>query len=414
MSQSNASTNVPSTQLTDVGLQAPALADILEGTVSDLQSAFSGQLQFYDDNGNLETARPQSQLAISNAAILDAANSALLSLMAGIDPATASGVMQDAIGRIYFMNRRAGSPTVVTGVCRGAQGTVIPAGTIVQDTAGQSYKSLSSGTIGNNGTVSIDFANTQDGPIPCPAGTLTRLYQIISGWDSITNPVAGTMGQSSESRVDFEARRAASVARNSVGQNASLLGALLALDGVTDAFVTDNPSHADIVQQGVTIPSGSQYILVEGGSEEDIGQAILNKKPPGIPTVGTHIVTVLDNNPAYSGNAPSYSFHYDRPTPTPVYVSIEIASSDAVPSNCAQLIQQAIIAYLTTGTNRIRLGKTLYASRLSAVVDGLGDWAEVLTLTIGTDSSAGQNRLTLPINQLPTITADTINVQVVT
>lgn len=412
MSQS--STNVPPASLTDAGFQAPSLADILAGTISDLQAAFSGRLSFYDDNGNLETSRPQSQLAISEAAILDDVNSAFLALMAGVDPKTSSGVMQDAIGRIYFMERRSGTPTVVTGVCRDAQGTVIPAGIIVQDTSGQTYTAMSSGTIGADGTVSIEFANTQNGPISCPPGTLTQLYQIISGWDSVTNPVAGALGQNSESRTDFEARRAASVAGNSVGQNASLLGALLSINGVTDAFVTDNPSQTDSVQQGVTIPAGSQYILVEGGSKEDIGQAILNKKPPGIPTVGTHVVTVQDSNPAYSGNAPSYSFHYERPTPTPVYVAIEIAASDAVPSNCAQLIQQAIIAYLTAGATRIRLGKTLYASRLSAVVDGLSDWAEVLTLTIGTDSSAGQNRLTLPINQLPTVTADTINIQVVT
>ena len=412
MSQS--STSVPAPALTDAGFQAPPLADILAGTISDLQAAFSGRLSFYDANGNLETSRPQSQIAISEAAIISDMHAAFLAIMAGVDPQTSSGVMQDAIGRIYFMERRAGTPTIVTGVCRGAQGTVIPAGTIVQDTGGQTYTANETGVIGPDGTVSIEFSNSQTGPIPCPEGTLTQLYQIISGWDSITNPVAGAIGQNVESRTDFEARRQASVAANSIGQNASLMGALLALPGVTDAFVTDNPSQTDMTQQGVTIPAGAQYILVEGGNPTDIGRAILNKKPPGIATVGTHIVTVQDTNPVYAGNQPSYSFHYDRPTPVAVYVTMEIAASDTVPNNAAQLIQQAIMSYLTTGTTRIRIGKTLYASRLSAVVDGLGDWAEVLTLSIGTDANAGQNRLTLPINQLPTVTADTISVQVVT
>ncbi|MCX5617048.1 hypothetical protein NQF87_08740, partial [Bombella sp. TMW 2.2559] len=124
------------------------------------------------------------------------------------------------------------------------------------------------------------------------------------------------------------------------------------------------------VQQGVSIPAGAQYILVEGGSPSDIGRAILNKKPPGIPTVGTQIVTVQDTNPVYSGNQPSYSFNYDRPTPVAVYVVMTIAASDTVPSDAAQRIQKAIVSYLTTGANRIRIGKTIYASRLSAVVDG--------------------------------------------
>ncbi|MCT6837449.1 MAG: baseplate J/gp47 family protein, partial [Bifidobacteriales bacterium] len=224
MSQSD--TNVPPPALTDSGFKAPALSDILTGTIADLQAAFSGRLSFYDSSGNLETSRPQSQIAISEAAIISDMHAAFLAIMAGVDPQTSSGVMQDAIGRIYFMERRAGTPTIVTGLCRGAQGTVIPAGTVVQDTAGQTYTAMSSGTIGADGTVSIEFSNTQNGPIPCPAGTLTRLYQIISGWDSITNPVAGSIGQNVEDRTDFEARRQASVAANSIGQNASLMGAL--------------------------------------------------------------------------------------------------------------------------------------------------------------------------------------------
>ena len=408
MSSSDIVTNIPAPSLTDAGFVAPSEQDILAGALADIDAALGG-------GANTSLSTPQGQLATSQAAILGDSFSAILALFNGIDPASASGRMQDAIGRLYFLERRAATATTVTvqAVVNG-QGQTIAAGTAVASAPdGTLYVAPQAITLPQATTASFDLVCKTAGAILCPANSLT-LYQAGLGLASLTNPNPGATGSEAENRTDFEARRAASVAGNSVGQNASLLGALLALNGVTDAFVTDNPSHADIVQQGVTIPAGSQYILVEGGSEKDIGQAILNKKPPGIPTVGTHIVTVLDNNPAYSGNAPSYSFHYDRPTPTPVYVAIEIAASDAVPSNAAQLIQQAIISYLTTGANRIRLGKTLYASRLSAVVDGLGDWAEVLTLTIGTDSSAGQNRLTLPINQLPTVTADTINVQVVT
>ena len=409
MSQSN--TNVPSASLTDAGFQAPSLADILAGTISDLQAAFSGRLSFYDANGNLETSRPQSQLAISEAAILDDVNSAFLELMAGVDPKTSSGVMQDAIGRIYFMERRSGTPTVVTGLCRGAQGTVIPAGIIVQDTSGQTYTAMSSGTIGADGTVSIEFANTQNGPIPCPPGTLTQLYQIISGWDSVTNPVAGAVGQNVENRTDFEARRQASVAANSIGQNASLMGALLELPGVTDAYVTDNPTSQSITIGSATLEPHSLYCVVEGGSPEDIGQAILTHTSPGCSTVGSQSVTVQDSNAAYHGNGPSYTFHYDQTQTVPLGVSIVLSKTAGAPLDAVSQARQAIISALSSGSLRARMGGTIYAYRLASAVNALGDWAEVIGLTLSAGSQTGQQSVTLPINQVAVASADTISVE---
>ncbi|NPC88160.1 hypothetical protein HNH97_04430, partial [Gluconacetobacter entanii] len=50
-----------------------------------------------------------------------------------MDPAFASGRMQDAIARIYFISRKAATATVVSCVCAGAAGTVVPSGTLVQD-----------------------------------------------------------------------------------------------------------------------------------------------------------------------------------------------------------------------------------------------------------------------------------------
>ena len=408
MPSSDATTNVPAPSLTDAGFVAPSEQDILAGVLADMNAALGG-------GANTALSTPQGQIALSETAILGDFLGAMIAVFNGVDPASSSGRMQDAIGRIYFMERRPATATTVTVQASvNAPGQTIAAGTVVaQGSDGNLYVTPQAITLPQSNTANLDLTCQTAGAITCPANSLT-LYQAGLGLASLSNAAPGATGAEAENRTDFEARRQASVAANSIGQNASLMGALLELPDVTDAFVTDNPSQADTIQQGVTIPAGAQYILVEGGNPSDIGRAILNKKPPGIPTIGTQIVTVQDTNPVYSGNQPSYSFHYDRPTPVAVHVVMEITASDAVPSNAAQLIQQAILSYLTTGANRIRLGKTIYASRLSAVVDGLGDWAEVLTLTIGTDGNAGQNRLTLPINQLPTVTPDTISVQVVT
>ncbi|MXV35979.1 MULTISPECIES: baseplate J/gp47 family protein [unclassified Saccharibacter] len=407
MSLSDPQTAVPSPSLTETGFVAPSEQDILSGRLSDVNIALGGTA-----NPALNT--PQGQLALSDTAVLGDAFAAMLALFNGVDPAFSSGRMQEAIGRIYFMQRRPATPTTATvqAVINGA-GQTISAGTIIaSDTSGVQYATTAPVTLPQSATVSLDLACTTPGAIPCPAKSL-QLYQGGLGLASLTNPAPGSMGSDAENRTDFETRRRNSVAANSRSQNASLMGALLELDGVTDAYVMDNPSGNATTISGVAMEPHALYVLVEGGAENAIGQAILAKKPPGIATMGDRLVTVQDTNPVYAGNSPSYTFRYDRPQPVPVTVAVTLEQSDSVPSDALTQVQNAVMGVLQSGRYRARMGGTLYASRLSAAVDALGDWAEVLSLTLNTDSLTNQTRLRLPINQLPTVTPATITVELV-
>lgn len=409
MSLTNPTTSVPAPSLNETGFIAPAEQDILTGRQADFNMALGG-------NASTALNTPQGQIALSDTAVLGDTYAAMLAVFNGVDPATASGRMQEAIGRIYFMERRPATSTTVT-----AQATVtvagqtLNAGTVVASaTSGMKYELVSDTTLpaSTDVNVSLELACTTAGAIPCPANSL-QLYQGGLGIASLTNPAPGLMGEDAETRADFETRRRASVAANSVGQNASLMGALLSLSNVSDAYVVDNQTNAAGTIGGVTIPAHTLYILVEGGRASDIGAAILAKKPPGIPTMGTRQISVRDTNPVYDGVGPTYTFRYDRPTAVAVTVNITLEQSTAVPSDALQQVQNAVMGVVKTGRYRARMGGTVYASRLSAAVDALGDWAEVLSLTLSTSEAAEQNRIRLPINQLPTITPDTIHLELV-
>ena len=161
-------TAVPAIQFTPNGVVLPTDSAILTGVQSDQQLAFGGNL-------SLSLSSPQGQLAQSLAAIVSDKNAQIASIVNQVDPANAEGVMQDAVGAIYFMKRIAASGTVVAGTCTGLAGTVIPAGSIAQDTAGNQYALLSSVTIGSGGTVIGQFQCLTRGPIACPIGTLTTI-----------------------------------------------------------------------------------------------------------------------------------------------------------------------------------------------------------------------------------------------
>lgn len=193
-------TNVPAITFTQTGVVLPAESEILSGELADMDAAFGGGM-------STSLSSPQGQLAQSLAAIVGAKNDEIANIVNQVNPDTADGRFQDAIGRIYFIDRIAASGTVVTGVCSGLVGTVIPANSIAQDSSGYQYASLASATIGPTGSVSVDFQCLTTGPIACPIGALNTIYRAITGWESVTNPASGTPGVDVESRADFEFRR---------------------------------------------------------------------------------------------------------------------------------------------------------------------------------------------------------------
>lgn len=226
-------TSVPDIQFTDAGLVLPSQEAILAGVQADINSAFGGGL-----NPALSTA--QGQLASSETAIIADKNANFAYFTNQVDPQYAEGRMQDAIARIYFLDRNPAEPTSVQCTLTGVSGTVIPVGALAQDTSGNTYLNVNSVVIGSDGTATAEFQNVLTGPIPCASGTLIQIYQSIPGWDAITNPSDGEEGNVVESRADFEFRRANSVAINAHGSLLSIYANVLNVPNVLDVYAIEN------------------------------------------------------------------------------------------------------------------------------------------------------------------------------
>jgi uncharacterized phage protein gp47/JayE len=379
---------------------------VLAGALADINSAFGGGLNVT----NLST--PQGQLATSMAAIIADKDQQFLFYVSQVDPAFAAGRMQDGIGRIYFITRNPALPTTVTCTCVGLDGVTIPYGAQAQDTAGNLYTCVQAGTFTSSGTLSLAFQAATPGPTPCPANTLTKIYQTLPGWDTITNPAAGVIGALVESRSAFEARRSASVAANAQGSLVSVLGAVLSVPDVLDAYVTENTGGTPTTVGGVTLAANSLYVAVAGGAPTAIGQAIWSKKAPGCGYNGNTSVLVQDTS--YAPPCPTYTVLYETPASTPIMVAVTLSNSPSVPSTALAQIQAAIISAFAGGDGgpRARIGSTLYASRYYAPVAALGSWAQIVSIEIGT-STASLFTVALSINQIPTIVASNVSLALV-
>jgi uncharacterized phage protein gp47/JayE len=374
----NVTTNVPGVTFGPTGFVAPSEQDVLAGMQADIDAAFGGGL-----NPALET--PQGQLASSMTAITGNANDTFVNLANQFDPAFAAGRFQDALGRIYFIERNPALPTVVQATCTGLAGVPIPAGALARAQDDSIYVCTEAGTIPQSGSIILSFECTNTGPIPCAAGTLNRIFQAIPGWDSITNLTDGVLGNDVESREAFEERRQASVAQNSLGSVPSVRGAVLSVAGVLDAYVTENPFAEQVDVGGQILVPNSLYVAAVGGAALDVATAIWSKKAPGCNYNGNTTITVQDQSSGLTPPFPSYPVTFLIPPALDIVFAVNLLNNALVPSDAVAEIQQAIMQAFAgaDGLPRARIGSTLLASRYYPPIVKLGSWAQILSVTIG-------------------------------
>lgn len=401
-------TSVPAIQFTQAGLVLPAESDILSGVQTDMNAAFGGNL-----NPALNT--PQGQLASSTTAIVGEANDTFAEFVNQVNPDVADGFMQDAIARIYFINRKPAVPTAVQCDCVGLSGTVIPVGAQAIATDGTIYLCTQAGTIPVGGTISLSFAAQTTGPIACPAGSLSKIYQAIPGWDTINNPGAGVPGSDVESRADFAYRREQSVALNAHGSLASIYAAVFSVADVIDVYAVENVTSATVNTGATSYPLAphSLYVAAVGGAAADIAQAIWSKKDNGCDYNGNTSVVVTDTS-GYNPPYPTYTVKYEVPASLPILFAVQITNSPSLPANIVSLVQTAIINAFNgaDGGQRARIGSTIFASRYYAPVSLISPAISIISILIGT-ATPTLNSVSVGIDQAPTVTAANISVTLV-
>lgn len=392
-----ADTSVPSPTFGPNGFVAPSEADVLVGVQADIDGAFGGGL-----NPGLST--PQGQLASSQTAIIGDKNATFIWFCNQVDPAFSSGRMQDAIARIYFIDRIAGEPTVVQATCSGLTDTVIHVGSLARAADGNLYVCQQAGTITAAGSVVVPFVCAKLGPIVCEAGQLNTVYQAISGWDSITNAADGVLGRNVESRSEFETRRSESTAINSTGQLPAILGAVLAVPNVIDAYATENVTDVPLSRGGIYLAPHSLYVAALGGIDQDIADAIWSRKAPGCNYTGNTTIVVVDPNPAYVDPRPTYDVTFERPVIVQFLVMVVVRSNTAVPPDAQTQVQDAVIGAFagTDGGSRARIGSTVLASRFYGPVTALGSWAQIVDIQV--------SRLGSPASIIGSISGSTLTV----
>lgn len=399
--------NVPSLTITATGVTVPQAVDVRAGILADDNAAFGGDLDI------VTPSTPQAYQADNLTANITTANAAIAYTVSQFDPATAEGRYQDALGRIYFLQRKGATASAVQALCTGQPGVTLPAGQLARDTQGRLWVSSGAATFGSGGTVTVQFTCQTLGPQTLGIGELTQIAQTYPGWDAVTNTGAAVPGTATETRQAFEERRAASVAKNAHGSVAAIFGNVADVPGVLDVFAYDNVNDVVLPYGPTDYPIGahSVYVAVVGGTDAAVAQAIWEKKDAGCGMTGNTTVTVSDTS-SYVFPYPTYNVKFERPSALPIKFAVTIAANLNLPTNITTLVQQAVIAAFTgaDGSQRERIGDAVFASKYFAPVSLVSPYVLIRSIRVGTTAPATLDSVDVGIDQSPTITASDITV----
>lgn len=324
---------------------------------------------------NTAAETPQGQLIDSQTASIMNKDNEFLKLANQFNPATATGIFQDALAQLYFLQRQPATATVVACTCTGLQGVVIPAGALVQTTNGVQLVNIEAGTIGASGSIVLNFKATLTGPIVVGANTVDRIVTQIPGWDSVTNAAAGIVGRNEESQREFATRIQKSVAINSQGTVNAMYAALANLPGVAAVVVLENDKNVSEEIEGIDVEAHSICISIYGGEKNAIAETIFLKKDAGCGTVGNTQVFYTDSR----GTVRNYNIFI--PTPRAIGIKVTINNTANLPTNIKEQVQQAVLNNFTgiDGSTPVSMAQTLYATRFvpSIISAGVASLASV-------------------------------------
>lgn len=394
---------IPKLEITQQGIIAPTTQEVIDGLWSLMKGAFGEKL-------NVSMDTPQGQLVTTLSAIITDERNQLIELFNQFDPRYADGQMQDAIGYLYFLQRKQATKSVAELTFNGLSGVTIPIGFQILDEAGLYWSTTGESRIGANGLATVNASCNTAGMISAQPNTINRIVRNISGLDSVTNNAAAAIGRNAESRQEFELRREQSVSQNAKNTNGATYGAVANIKDVIDCYVIDNPSDATITVGKTNYPliRNSIAVSVVGGDDQEIAKKILTKAGTGCAFVGNTTVTYEDTD-NFPYMPPEYEVKFIRPTHIAVEFTVSFENKNLLTFQEKEAVKNAILEEFKTGRGKGQIAKRLIASDYICTV-AQSTVNRMLSVQVSRKGGSAGNYVDFGIDEFPVLSVDDIRI----
>ncbi len=289
--------------------------------------------------------------------------------------ASAEGASLDALAELIGATRIPAAGSRVDLSLTGVNGTIIPAGSRVRDAdrPDVEWVTLDAVTIAL-GVASVEAQADVTGPISANTGTLDDIVTPVAGWATVTNAADAVRGVDVETDASLRLRMIDLLSTPGSSTLGAILAAVTAVAGVTQARAFENAGDST---NGYGVPPRNIEMVVSGGDDNEIAQAIYDNKAAG---AGTYSATG-DSGTATDVNGDSVTIEFSRPEAIDIYVYIEVVVDGSNP-DVASEIQAAVAAYGDTHLAGAKVVRTKFFSS----VYGVDSVDNVRKLGVGTSA----------------------------
>lgn len=362
------------------GLQVKSATEIL----ADLEA---GMRAIYGQDINLDSNSPDGQLLnIFTQSCVDL-RELLVQVNNSFDPDQALGRILDERVVINNIERQGGTYTTInidvvvdrTVTLQGLDASysdINGTGYTIQDNTGNSFILADTTTL-VAGSHSLTFRAQNIGRVETTINTITTPVTIVLGVVSVNNPSAPvSLGQNEETDAQLRSRRARSVSNGASGYLNGLQGLVLAIEGVTDARLYENYTNSTDVNG---IPPHCMWLVVEGGANTDIGNAIYERKSYGCNMKGLSEVNIT------TPSSLIFTAKFDRPTAYNLAIRFEIKRTNPTFVFDLDFIKQNILDNLS-----YKIGEAAETSSITAkcvnAIQAQGGGGVPINVEISSDS----------------------------
>lgn len=281
----------------------------------------------------------------------------------------ATGRFLDAIGAFFGLDRISATSSRVLATVTGVENTVIPAGSQAKTTNGDIFYAENDIIIGLTGSATGYFLSLEKGQIPCSAHSLNKIVNAVLGWETIDNTASATEGTKQESDDDFR-QRIEDARYKGISLLEAIKAKLVNVENVKSCFAYDNYTNQTITYDGVDIDAHSLVVIVDGGANQDIAEAIFKAKTggTGYTAISGQSVTVNVVDGAFNV---TYPVTFNRPEIKAFKISIQVKNISYEGSDLAGDIKAAIINWANNkveGVDGLKIGQNISSFEIAAAV----------------------------------------------
>ncbi len=200
------------------------------------------------------------------------------------------------------------------------------------------FETIENVTLDENGQGTVEIVCTEIGIIGnVAAGAINTIVNPDANVTSVTNLTKTSGGREKETDQEARERADITVEGQGSGTTASVRAELLKIPTVRAAKVIENYSD-ETDQYGTPFRAIQAFVL--GGSDEEVAQAILNKKAGGIKPYGTTYIEIPD----ISGEPQKVGF--TRANEVGLFAKVTLSTDSAFNTDGMEQVKNALVKYI--------------------------------------------------------------------